>query len=255
MARGAFSLTGRTALVTGASRGLGFAMARALGEAGAAVWLNARDATALIDKCDELRHAGITATPAPFDVTDEQAVAQAVGKIAGDAARLDILIANAGIIVRKPVVEQSTADFASVVTTDLTACFVLAREAARVMVKNRHGRIINTSSVMGRIARAQVPGYAAAKAGLESLTRQLAVEFATSGITVNAIAPGFISTEMTAPLKANEEFYDWSRRRTPMARWGEPKEVAAAALFLASEEASYVTGHTLVVDGGMSIAM
>ena len=213
----AFSLAGRTALITGASRGLGFAMAKALGEAGAAIWLNARDPAALADKCGELRRAGI--------------------------------------IVRKPVLEQTTAEFASVVATDLTACFVLAREAARVMVRHGFGRIINTSSVMGRITRANVPGYAAAKAGLESLTRQLAVEFATSGITVNAIAPGFISTEMTSPLKANTEFYEWTKRRTPIGRWGEPREIAAAAAFLASNEASYVTGHTLVVDGGMSIAM
>ncbi|HEX9464006.1 MAG TPA: SDR family oxidoreductase, partial [Alphaproteobacteria bacterium] len=156
---------------------------------------------------------------------------------------------------RKPVLEHTTAEFAAVIQTDLTACFVLAREAARHMVKAGYGRIITTSSVLGRIARPTVPGYAAAKAGLESLTRQLAVEFAPQRITVNAIAPGFINTELSGPLKANTEFYDWTKRRTPAGRWGEPHEVAAAAVFLASAEASYVTGHTLVVDGGMSVAM
>jgi gluconate 5-dehydrogenase len=251
----AFSLAGRTALVTGASRGLGFAMARALGDAGAAVWLNARDPQALAAKCAELQQAGISASPLPFDVTDEAAVVAGINRLVGQRQRLDILIANAGIISRKPVLEHSTAEFAQVIQTDLTACFVLAREAARHMLKQKHGRIINTSSVMGRIARPNVPAYAAAKAGLESLTRQLAVEFAPHGITANAIAPGFISTELTEVLKSNSEFYDWSRRRTPAGRWGEPREVAAAAVFLASDEASYVTGHTLVVDGGMTVAM
>ncbi len=251
----AFSLQGRTALITGASRGLGFAMARALGEAGAAVWLNARDAKALAAKSEDLQSIGITAAAAPFDVADETAVIAAMDRIVRERGRLDILIANAGIIVRKPVLEQTTADFADVIATDLTACFVLAREAARHMVKQKHGRIIATSSIMGRIARANLPGYAAAKVGLESLTRQLAVEFAPHAITVNAIAPGFIGTELTEPLKSNVEFYDWSRRRTPAGRWGEPREVAAAALFLASDEAAYVTGHTLVVDGGMTAAM
>ena len=250
-----FSLKGRTALVTGGSRGLGFAMAKALGRAGATVVVNSRNADPLEAAAAMLRKDGIAASAAAFDVCDEKAASDAIARIARDHGKLDILVSNAGGNVRGAMLDYSTADFQSIVSTHLTAAFVLAREAAKIMVRNRHGRIISTSSIMGRVARPTIPAYVAAKAALDSLTRAMAVELGPHGVTVNAIAPGYFVTEINTPLLANKEFTAMVERRTPAGRWGQPDELGAAALFLASDEAAYVNGHTLVVDGGITIAL
>ena len=171
-----FSLRGRVALVTGSSRGLGFGMAKALGQAGAKVYLHGRDTKALAARQDELKAAGINAATLAFDVTDEEAAKAGIEKIAREnGGKLDILVANAGINLRKPILEYPTSDFNTVIATNLTSCFVMAREAAKPMVKNGWGRIINTTSIMGIVGRPNISAYCAAKAGLDSLTRQMEI--------------------------------------------------------------------------------
>ena len=250
-----FSLDGRVALVTGASRGLGWAIAEALAGHGAEVVLSSRDQAALDRRAAELAAQGYKAHAMAFDVADRPAAAAAVQAVAAERGRLDILVNNAGIVHRAPIAELADADWDRVIETNLTACFRLAREAARHMLAQGYGRIINTASIMGPIARPGVGSYVAAKAALAALTRALAVELGPEGITCNAIAPGYISTEMTAKLQADPDFDSFVRARTPAGRWGAPEEIGAVALFLASEAASYVNGHVLVADGGLSAAL
>jgi gluconate 5-dehydrogenase len=250
-----FDLSGKVALVTGASRGLGWAMAQSLAAAGARVVLNSRDEKVLKERAGELSARGQKAEPAAFDVNDHAAGAAAIKSIAGKHGRLDILVANAGIQHRKPITEFETADFQRVIDTNLTAVWALAREAARTMIPARRGRIIMTGSVSALLARPTISAYVASKGAVHALTRELAVELAQHNITVNSIAPGYFATEMNTALIQNKEFNDWVCKRTPAARWGELKEIGPVAVFLASDEASYVNGHVLVVDGAFSAAM
>ena len=250
-----FSLEGRVALVTGASRGLGWAIAETFAEHGAEVVLAARDQAALDARAEALAARGHKAHAMAFDVADRAASSEAVAAVAAEHGGLDILVNNAGIVHRGPIAEPADADWDRVIETNLTAAFRLAREAARPMVAQGRGRIINTASIMATVARPAIASYVAAKGGLVALTRALAVEFGAEGITSNAIAPGYISTEMTADLEANAEFDAFVRTRTPLARWGRPEEIGAVALFLASDAGSYVNGHLLVADGGLTAAV
>jgi gluconate 5-dehydrogenase len=250
-----FDLKQKVALVTGASRGLGWAMAQSLAGAGAHVVLNARDGAALEARTSELRALGLSGEAAPFDVNDSAAVEACVSGIVAQHGRLDILVANAGINHRAPIADFERADFERVIGTNLSSVWILCKTAAKAMVSRQAGRIIMTGSISAITARPTISAYVASKGAVHALTRQLAVELAPNRITVNCIAPGFFATEMNTPLLANAEFNDWVCKRTPAGRWGSLQEIGPAAVFLASDEASYVTGLVMAVDGGFTAAM
>jgi len=247
-----FSLRGKVALVTGASRGLGLAMAQALAGAGATVVLAARDAARLADVAGGIRHAGGRADVEPFDLLDEAAVVAAVPRIVARHGRLDMLLNNAGICLWSGLLDSTLDAWRRTLDTNLTAAYLLAREAARVMVAQRSGRIINIGSYVSVTGRERLQAYVASKHGLVGLTKSLAGELGRHNVTCNAIAPGFFETQMAQPILA-----DAARRKVftdaiAMGRWGRPQELAGCAVFLASDAASYVNGHTLHVDGGVA---
>lgn len=250
-----FKLEGRTALVTGSTRGLGLAIARALGSAGATVAINGRDGGQAEAVVRDLAGEGIQAVALPFDVADAQAAGDALARFAAGQGRLDILVHNAGHGRRADVVDYTTADWRTMLDVHLTAGFVLGRDAARLMVGQGHGRIIFTSSIVAALGRRGAVSYAAAKGGLDALVRTMAAELGGHGITVNAIAPGYFGTEMTRPLHDDADFHAAICKRTPAGRWGRPEEIGWAALYLASDAAAYVNGHVLTVDGGMSASL
>ena len=245
-----FSLKGRVALVTGASRGLGFAMAKALAENGATVIVNARDMDTLSAAAEK-----IGAEALPFNVADAATSKAALEGIVERHGRLDILINNAGIQHRSPFVEWEDEDFDRVIAVNLSACFRMMREAVRLMLPNKFGRIINTGSVAAILGRPTIHAYVAAKAGLHGLTRSTAAEMGRHGITINAIAPGYFATELNTALINDEAFTKWVEARTPAGRWAQPEELSGAVVFLASDAAAYVNGHVLAVDGGLSVSL
>jgi len=246
-----FSMKNRVALVTGASRGLGRDMALALAEAGATVLCAGRTVKELEATARAIDRKGGRAHVVTMDVTDEADVVAKVRAIVAKHRRIDVLVNNAGIVHRQDIVDTATADFRKVIETDLVSQFVVAREVGRHMLARKYGRIVNISSVMAVLGRASVAGYVSAKHGLVGLTKNLAAEVGPH-VTANAIAPGYIRTELNVPLQQNKDFSAMLERRTAAARWGKPEDLRGALLLLASDAGSYITGHTLVVDGGLT---
>jgi len=250
-----FDLEGRVALVTGAYRGLGFAIARGMAQAGATVVLNGRKADELAQAARTLQSEGLRADTAAFDVTQRDAVQRGVAEVIAQHGRIDVLVNNAGIQRRAPLPEFTQKDWDDVIATNLTAPFVVSQAVLTGMIERRQGKIIHVASIMSELARPSVVPYTAAKGGVRQLTRGMAVELAPHGIQVNAIAPGYFATEMNRALIDNAEFNAWVCKRTPAGRWGEPSELAGLAVFLASSASNYMTGQMLVMDGGMSVAL
>jgi gluconate 5-dehydrogenase len=250
-----FSLQGRVALVTGASRGLGFAMAQALAQAGALVVLNGRDAATLALRRADIEAAGGQAEIAAFDVCDRLAADAAMDAILARHGRLDILINNAAFGVPRDFFDISDDDWRLSLNVALDSCFRLSRKAAAGMAAQGWGRIIMISSVNARIGRATNTPYITAKAGLEGLARGMATELATRGVTVNCIAPGYMATDINTKFREQPGQYEWIRNRTPMKRWGAPEDLMGAAVFLASEASAFMTGQVMVIDGGMTVAI
>lgn len=242
-------LKGQVAIVTGASQGLGRAVAVALAQNGAHVVCLARNAEKLAAAVAEIEAVGGTGEALPCDVTDRAAAAAAIESTHAKHGRLDILVNNAGITRDKLMRGMSDEEWDDVIATNLTSCFVCCRTAASLMRKKKYGRIINMSSISGLIGNPGQANYSASKAGMIGMTRTMSKELVSRGVTVNAVAPGFIASEMTAEL--GEVVMEEVKRRIPAKRVGQPEDVAAAVLFLASKDASYISGQTLVVDGGM----
>jgi len=251
-----FDLSGRTALVTGSSAGLGFAIARGLAEAGAAVVINGRNEEKLVKATKTFEATGLKARALAFDVADEAAVMGAFARLDAEGAPIDILVNNAGVQLRKPMLDIATDEWRRVVETDLTAAFVMGREAARRMIaRGKGGKIINIASLASEVARATIAPYTAAKGGLKMLTRSMAAEWAEHNVQANAIGPGYMVTEMTQPLVNDEKFDAWVKSRTPSRRWGQPDELIGVAVFLASRASDYVNGQIIYVDGGLLAVM
>ena len=246
-----FDLTGRTALITGSTRGIGFALAQGLAEAGAAVIVNSRQQDAVTQAVSKLQTLGLNARGAAFDVADPADVDAAFEGFDRDGLAIDILINNAGIQHRQPMLDLSLDDWNRIINTNLTAAFVVGRAAARRMVnRGNGGKIINIGSLTSEAGRATVAPYTVAKGGIKMLSKAMAAEWAQFNIQANSIGPGYILTDMNEALINNPSFDAWVKSSNPAQRWGRPEELVGTAIFLASGASSYVNGQIIYVDGG-----
>ncbi|WP_406684560.1 gluconate 5-dehydrogenase [Seonamhaeicola sp. MEBiC1930] len=252
MSTNLFDLTGKVALVTGATHGLGMAMAKGLGNAGAKIIINDLSQEAVDKALVEYKADGIDAYGYVFNVTDENAVIENIKNIEADIAPIDILVNNAGIIKRTPIVDMEVVDFEQVIQVDLIGPFIMSKNVVKGMIERGGGKIINICSMMSELGRNSVSAYAAAKGGLKMLTRNMATEWAKHNIQTNGIGPGYFATSQTAPIRVNgHPFNDFIVGRTPAGRWGDPEDLQGAAVFLAAKASDYVNGHVLYVDGGI----
>ncbi len=247
-----FKLDGRVALVTGSSQGIGLAIAKGLAAAGAHVVLNGRDSAKLTAAREQVTGPAGPCHISAFDVGDARAVAAAVEVIEERVGPIDILVNNAGIQIRGPFVDYDHGDWDKIIATNLSSVFYVTQAVTKRMVPRQRGKVINIGSVTSEIGRATIVPYATTKGGVKLMTRGLAAELGKHNIQVNAIGPGYITTELNKALIENVEFSNWVKARTPASRWGETEELIGAAVFLASRASDYVNGHLLMVDGGMS---
>lgn len=250
-----FDLEGRTALVTGSSQGIGFALARGLAEAGAAIVINGRDTAKLEKAADELQAKGASVSMLPFDATDHAAVRQAVDGFEKDHGALDICVNNAGMQHRAPLEDFDPAAFEKLLHTNISTVFNVGQAVARHMIKRGAGKIINIASVQSALARPSIAPYTATKGAVANLTKGMATDWARHGLQCNAIAPGYFDTPLNAALVANPDFSAWLEKRTPAGRWGRVEELVGACIFLGSDASSFVNGHTLYVDGGITVSL
>lgn len=248
-----FNIKGKIALVTGNTHGLGMAMARGLGLAGATIIVNGNSSQEKINEAVLIyKKEGIQAFGYKFNVADEEEVIEAISKIEKEVGPIDILINNAGIIKRTPLIDMEVFDFKQVIDIDLVSPFIVSKHVVKNMIIREQGKIINICSMMSELGRNSVGAYAAAKGGLKMLTQNMATEWAKHNIQVNGIGPGYFATSQTAPIRIEgHPFNDFIINRTPAAKWGDPNDLAGAAIFLSSKASDFVNGHILYVDGGI----
>jgi len=250
-----FDLTGRTALVTGSSAGIGYALARGLADAGARVILNARNPQKLEQAAVRLRAAGAVVCTAVFDVTDSAAVAEGIGRIEAGVGPIDILVNNAGMQRRAPLEQFEEAQWNELMKTNVSSVFLVGQSVARHMIGRRRGKIINICSVQSELGRPNIAPYTASKGAVKMLTKGMAIDWGQYNIQVNGLGPGYFKTELTEALVNDVEFTRWLVGRTPSRRWGELQDLLGAAVFLASDASNFVNGHILYVDGGVSATL
>lgn len=250
-----FDLTGRLALVTGSSKGIGFAIARGLASAGAEVVLNARSEGTLEEAREKLAAEGFRVHARVFDVTDAAAVSAAVDAIEKEIGPIEILFNNAGMQHRAPLEDFPLDAWERLKATNIDSVFFVGQAVARHMIARRRGKIVNIASVQSELARTSIAPYTATKGAVKMLTKGMATDWARYGLQVNAIGPGYFNTELNAALVANPEFTAWLEKRTPAGRWAEVEELIGAAIFLASDASSFVNGHVLYVDGGITASL
>ena len=250
-----FDLTGRTALITGSSKGIGHALAVALAGAGARVVLNARNADALAQARSQLAEQGFDVHTAAFDVTDAEAVEAGVARVEAEVGAIDILVNNAGMQHRGPFAEFPIDAWHKITTTNIDSVFLVGRAVAQRMIVRKAGKIINVCSVQSELGRPGIAPSAATKGAVKMLTKGMAIDLGKYGIQVNGLGPGYFKTELTQSLAADEAFTAWLSNRTPAGRWGEVHELGGAVVFLASAASSFVNGHILYVDGGITASL
>ncbi len=247
-----FDLSNKRALITGGTHGLGMAMAKGLGLAGAELIINGTTPSKMENALSEYKKAGIKTTGYLFDVTNDNDASQYTDKIEKEIGPIDILVNNAAIIKRVPIVEMDTADFRKIIDVDLVGPFIMSKYVGKKMIERQAGKIINICSMMSELGRNTVSAYASAKGGLKMLTRNMATEWAKYNIQVNGIGPGYFTTSQTAPLQVpGNPFNEFIISRTPAGRWGNPEDLMGAAVFLASKASDFVNGQILYVDGGL----